>query len=174
MAIATLVAAILLAIGAQFLPLLAPVELRSVVQALAGLSAFFLGMTQSAFGKYIADAWTDRRRQSEQEASHERSTEEKNQRFLPFLQCIRNALDGKESEFSNDLEVVMSRGNITFASGQNLRIKAGNDFDRFSSMAKRLETTADLSISRDEENWMQFRLEDSLYKEILKLTPVVG
>ena len=174
MQIVTFSAAVILAIGIQFLPLVADEAMRPSLQALTGLSAFFLGINQGAFGKYLSDLWTDRRRSSEQESRHKNELHEIVQRCHPFLQRIRNALSGNEEKFNNDLDIVMSEGNISFAEGTFLRIKAGVDYDKFKSMAKRLQAKSLLSISRDEDKWMRFQLEDRLYHEILNLSPDGG
>ena len=165
---------ILLAVGAQFLPLLVSETWRPYLQGFAGLSAFFLGMSQGAFGNYLADLWTDRRHSAEQKSVQQKLVEKKNERFLPFLQAIRNAMGSDKEQDGNDLDIVISEGNITFAGGKFHRIIAGGDFDTFKSMAKRLESTSDLQVSRNEQNWIRLSLEDDLYEEILKLSPNGG
>ena len=173
MQIITLIVVLALAIAVQFAPMFFGESCQGILQALAGVAAFILGMTQGAFGKYLADSWTDQRRKKERSKKLADDAANRNERFLPLFQLIRNILGDNEEGFNNDLEVVMAR-KYSFAKGKLLRVVVGDEFNRLSTMVKRLASTGDLSISKDEDDWIQFRMSDETYQQILQLEPVSG
>ena len=171
MHIAILILTFLLAIAAQFLPFFGGDSYRIYYQGLAGVAAFFLGMTQSAFGKYIADAMTDRRRGKEEKTKNTEDTERKVTRFQPLLQLIRNCLNGNEDEFGNDYDIIMMYADLVFGGGSFLRVNAGSEYEKMKTMVTRLNETGDLTITKRDQSYTRFRLSDELYNRILELTP---
>ena len=171
MPIVILVFAFLLAITVQFLPLLGGDSLRPYLQAMAGVAAFFIGMTQSTFGRYMADAMTDRRRAKEKQDESVEHAERKSVRFSPLLQMIRNCLNGSEEKFNNDYDVILMPGDLVFGGGAFLKVNAAADYERLKTMVNRLNTSGDLTITKRDTSYTRFRLSDELYAQILDFAP---
>ena len=171
MSIVILIFTLLLAVAVQCVPFFSNDTYRLYLQAFAGVAAFLLGMTQSTFGRYMADAMTDRRRQKEKETEENKRTDEENVRFSPLLQMIRNCLGGNESEFGNNYDVILMPGDLVFGGGGFLRVNAGSEYEKMKSMVNRLGELGHLTITKRDQNYVRFRMDDKLYGQILKFKP---
>ena len=160
----------MLAVAAQFVPFFLPESSRAAAHALAGVAAFFLGMSQDAFGNYLSELWTDRRRERETLAAENVAERKKHERFRPFMQALRNTLAGREEQFANNYDVLMLGGNLVIG-GTPFRFQADSEFPQFQSMIDRLEKTRDLTVTKRDSLCIRFRLEDDFYAEILELQP---
>ncbi|MEL6454245.1 MAG: hypothetical protein AAFQ40_05950 [Cyanobacteria bacterium J06623_5] len=125
-----------------------------------------IGVIQNSYSKYLADMWTDRRREKESNVKRSSSVKITMDEASPVVENFRSVVSKDSTKLIRDF--IYSSLDVVPNGGPWLKITEEQDFYEHQLLLKRLEDIDLLSIESHEPNLVIGKLSEEFYAILRK------